>query len=77
MTGGPVFAPVDGKPDSNAAPIGAITSSTVSPMRSSTPVAFAMVKYALGEPNTKLYVAAEGRMVEATVQAGLAFWKRS
>lgn len=77
VTGGPVFAPVDGKPDPNAAPIGAVTSSTVSPMRSSTPVAFAMVKYAMGEPGTKLYVAAEGRMVEATVQAGMAFWIKS
>lgn len=76
VTGGPVFAPVDGKPDPNAAPVGAITSSTVSPMRSSTPVAFAMVKYAMGEPGTKLYVAAEGRMVEATVQEKMAFWKR-
>lgn len=76
VTGGPLFAPVDGKPDPNAAPVGAITSSTVSPMRSSTPVAFAMVKYAMGEPGTKLYVAAEGRMVEATVQEEMAFWKR-
>ncbi|MCW5769155.1 MAG: aminomethyltransferase family protein [Phycisphaeraceae bacterium] len=77
VTGGPVFAPVDGKPDPNAAPIGAITSSTVSPMRSSTPVAFAMVKYAMGEPGTNLYVAAEGRMVEATVQEKMAFWQRT
>ncbi|MBX3363033.1 MAG: aminomethyltransferase family protein [Phycisphaeraceae bacterium] len=76
VTGGPVFAPVDGMPDPNARRSGAITSSTVSPMRSSTPVAFAMVKYAMGEPGTKLYVAAEGRMVEATVQAEMAFWKR-
>lgn len=76
VTGGPVFAPVDGKPDPNAEPIGAITSSTVSPMRSSTPVAFAMVKFAMGEPGTKLYVAAEGKMVEATVQEKMAFWKR-
>ncbi len=76
VTGGPLFAPVDGKPDANAEPIGAITSSTVSPMRSSTPVAFAMVKYAMGEPGTKLYVAAEGRLVEATVQKGMTFWER-
>jgi folate-binding protein YgfZ len=77
VTGGPLFAPVDGKPDGNAEPVGAITSSTVSPMRSSMPVALAMVKYAMGEPGTKLFVAAEGRLVEGTVQERLAFWKRA
>jgi glycine cleavage system aminomethyltransferase T len=46
-------------------------------MRSSMPVALAMVKYAMGEPGTKLFVAAEGRLVEGTVQERLAFWKRA
>jgi folate-binding protein YgfZ len=53
--------------------VGAITSSAPAPMLGSASVAFAMVRYAMGEPGTRLRVAAEGDWSEAEVQAGLRF----
>jgi folate-binding protein YgfZ len=48
--------------------IGAITSSTISPMRGHTAIAIAMIKWGKHRPNTKVVVPAEGQMVEAAVR---------
>jgi len=72
VTGVPLFA----TPDASGEPVGAVTSSTVSPMRSSTPVLFAMVRHASAAAGATLYVAAEGAIVATTVQPGLTFWTR-
>ena len=73
VTGAPLFTTAD----ASGEPVGAVTSSTVSPMRSSTPILFAMVRHANSEPGTTLFVPAEGRVVVATVQKGLVFWSRA
>ena len=51
--------------------IGAVTSSTISPMLGGDPVCFAMVKQAVSEPGTVLALAAEGAPVEAAVLESL------
>jgi folate-binding protein YgfZ len=53
--------------------IGAITSSGPAPMLGSACVAFAMLKYASGEPGTRVRVAAEGDWAIGVVQPGLRF----
>jgi folate-binding protein YgfZ len=54
--------------DDNAV-IGAVTSSTLSPMRGGNAIAFAMIKWARHQPDTSVKVAAEGELVNATVQS--------
>jgi folate-binding protein YgfZ len=61
-------------PEGNA--VGAVTSSTISPMLSAAPVFFAMLRDAETAPGTRLVVEAEGRRVPATVQPALRFWSR-
>lgn len=56
-------------------PIGAVTSSAISPMLSQMPVCFAMVKGALASEGKEVMVAAEGGMVRGEIQ-GLKFWER-
>ena len=53
--------------------VGSITSSAPAPMLGSACVAFAMVRFASGEPGTRLRVAAEGEWTAASVQPGLRF----
>ncbi len=53
--------------------VGLVTSSTLSPMRSAQPVAFATLQYEATKPETKVFVEAEGTVVHATV-SGLSFW---
>jgi folate-binding Fe-S cluster repair protein YgfZ len=53
--------------------IGAITSSGPAPMLGSACVAFAMLKYASGEPGTRVRVAAEGDWAIGVVQPTLRF----
>jgi glycine cleavage system aminomethyltransferase T len=72
VTGGLVYA-ADG---SDAEPVGAVTSSTISPMLGATPICFAMVRPAAASPGTGLSVAADDIRITATVQPGLVFWKR-
>jgi len=72
IAGSQVFAPED--PDnleakSTGAVIGAVTSSTTSPMRSNHAIALAMIKQGYLQAGTKLLVPAEGEMVVATVGA--------
>ncbi|MCE2874964.1 MAG: hypothetical protein LW625_04900 [Planctomycetaceae bacterium] len=53
--------------------VGTITSSAPAPMLGSACVAFAMLKYAQGEPGTRVRVAAEGDWTTAVVQPTLRF----
>jgi folate-binding protein YgfZ len=53
--------------------VGTITSSAPAPMLGSACVAFAMLKYAQGEPGTRVRVAAEGDWTTALVQPTLRF----
>lgn len=66
-------APVLDGTASDAATVGAVTSSTFAPMLSQAPIGFAMVKWAKREPGMRLYVPAEGHNVAVTV-AGLKFY---
>ena len=50
--------------------IGAVTSSTVSPLLGGRAIALAMIKWGKHRPDTTVIVPAEGSMTEATVQAG-------
>lgn len=68
VTGDAVFAE-----DGGDKPIGAVTSSTISPMLGGVPVCFAMVRSAHITPGTRLNVEAGGLRVGAAVQDGLAF----
>lgn len=71
-TGSQVFEHTE-NPDT---PIGAVTSSTISPMLGAVPVCFAMLKDAQTSPGTKLRVLAEGMLVDAVVQPQLAFYTK-
>lgn len=59
--------------------VGAVTSSTISPMLSGLPVCFAMVKYKHTNPGTNLFVEIEEGSADrlaGVVQEGLVLWKR-
>jgi folate-binding protein YgfZ len=72
ITGGLIYA----AESADAEPVGAITSSTISPMLGATPICFAMVRPGSAEAGTTLFLAADDTRIAATVQAGLVFWKR-
>jgi len=57
-------------------PVGAITSSTISPMLGAIPICFAMVKDAQTTPATKLAVWAEGKFADCQVAESLTFWTK-
>ncbi|MBT8486624.1 MAG: aminomethyl transferase family protein [Phycisphaerales bacterium] len=61
VAGGQVFG-ADG-----VDPIGVVTSSTLSPLRSAQPIGFAMIKSAHADPDTAVRVSAEGELVDAVV----------
>jgi glycine cleavage system aminomethyltransferase T len=61
----------------DADPIGAVTSSTLSPMLGSTPVCFAMIKHDLARPGVDVLVGADGDQIRGRTQDGLTFWKRA
>jgi len=71
-TGSQVFEDTE-NPDT---PIGAVTSSTISPMLGAVPICFAMLKDAYTKPGTKLRVLAEGMLVSAVVEPQLAFYTK-
>ncbi len=56
--------------------VGAVTSSTLSPMLAQSPICFATLKPEAATNGTKLLVEAEGQRLEATVQDSLRFWGR-
>lgn len=57
-------------------PVGAITSSTISPMLGAIPICFAMLKDAQTKPGTQLSVWAEGTYATCTVNESLTFWTK-
>ena len=64
--------------DDSAETVGAITSSTISPMLGGEAIAFAQVRTKYAEnKNANLVVAAEGARVRATVQDSLRFWTKA
>jgi len=71
VEGTPLFAP--GNPES----IGQVTSSTLSPMLGSAPVAFAQVRYAHVQPGTVLSATIEGDEIKGVIQSHLAFFRRN
>lgn len=74
-TGSPVFIE---KPAQDDQPIGAVSSSTTSPMLSGDAIALATVKTKHATPGTKLSVLIDGTaLIPATVQENLASWKRA
>jgi tRNA-modifying protein YgfZ len=64
------------KSDAEGDPVGAVTSSTLSPMLGAIPICFAMVKAGFREPGLEVLVAADGTRIAGTVQKDLPFWKR-
>lgn len=54
--------------------VGVVTSSTISPMLSAAPIAFAMVRTAFAVPDRTLIVSGDGAFAEARV-GGLRFWR--
>ncbi|MEM1166597.1 MAG: glycine cleavage T C-terminal barrel domain-containing protein [Planctomycetota bacterium] len=62
--------------DADAAPIGAITSCTRSPMLGDSIIALAMVKWGAHEPGTELDVRTPAGVLRVRVQDGPAFWQR-
>jgi glycine cleavage system aminomethyltransferase T len=71
ITGAPAFE--KGKSGFTEAQIGIVTSSTLSPMLSAAPIAFAMLKTAKADLNSTVLVEAETAHVEARVTE-LRFW---
>jgi len=57
-------------------PIGAVTSSTISPMLGAIPICLANLKDAHTTPGTKLSVWAEGKYADCTVNDSLTFWTK-
>ena len=74
VTGSLVFATAD----TGQAPVGAVTSSAISPMLGGKTIAFAMVKYVSSTPGCTLYVqpSPEAALVPVTVRESLRFWNR-
>ena len=64
------------KDQTGQTPIGAVTSSTISPMLGAIPICFAMVKDAHTAPGTELAVSAEGTYASCTVNETYAFWTK-
>jgi tRNA-modifying protein YgfZ len=73
VTGSQVWAASGAESDA----IGAVTSSTLSPMLSSVPVCFAMIRHDLAKPGLEVLVAAEDERIRGMTQSELSLWKRS
>ena len=67
IAGSPVYAPAECDAPGSGPEVGMVTSSTLSPMLGSVPIAFAMLKASHVEPGSTVIVSAEGEHVEATV----------
>ncbi|MFZ4573033.1 MAG: YgfZ/GcvT domain-containing protein [Phycisphaerales bacterium] len=61
-------------PAAGGDPVGAVTSSALSPMLGVTPIAFAQAKWAHTEPGTVLTAVVEGVSLKGVVQPSLKFW---
>ncbi|MEN0019564.1 MAG: hypothetical protein AAF747_01620 [Planctomycetota bacterium] len=69
VTGSPIYTP----DKVGSTPMGGVTSSVISPILGATPICFAMLRWSLTEPGTKLAVPAEGAVLTATVRESLKF----
>jgi folate-binding protein YgfZ len=80
VTGAAIFLAPEGdgpsRPSELGEPIGAVTSSAVSPMLSQTPVMLAMVKFKHAAPGTRLMIECEGTLVPGSIQPSLRAWAR-
>lgn len=72
--GAMLYPVVDGKRGEEA--VGAVTSSTISPMLGSACVAFAQVRSGFWGEGTELVAVVDGRKVRGRVQGSKVFWKR-
>jgi folate-binding protein YgfZ len=73
VTGDPVFA----ADEPGASPIGAVTSSGISPMLGGAVICFAQVKWKHADPGGTLYIDAGGARLPAVVEESLASWTRA
>jgi folate-binding protein YgfZ len=73
VEGTQLFPIVDNAPGSE--PVGAITSSTISPMLGSAAIAFAALKQSHQAAGTILTATVDGAQLRGTVQPSLTFWK--
>ncbi len=64
------------RPSDLGDPVGAITSSAISPMLGGVPLCFAMLKFRHAIANATVMVECEGELLPATVQPKLAGWTR-
>ncbi|MBL0926423.1 MAG: aminomethyl transferase family protein [Phycisphaerales bacterium] len=78
MTGAAVSPPAGGalKPADEGKAVGAVTSSARSPMLGDAIVCFAQVKHDYASPGAHVLVHTQAGPVPATVQPGLAFWRK-
>lgn len=63
-------------PASCGDPVGAVTSSAISPMLGGAPICFAMMKSAAIQPGRQVLVECEGSLLSATIQPTLRSWSR-
>lgn len=63
--------------DPEGDPIGAVTSSTLSPMLGSSPICFAMIKHDKAKPGLSVLVEADAQRIKGATQPQLTFWRRS
>lgn len=71
LTGSPITLP------GAESPVGAVSSSVLSPMLSSTPIALASVRFAHAKPGTVVIAPAEGQPLRGTIQPSLVSFQRS
>lgn len=80
VTGTPLFRPASEstplRPVPAGDPVGAVSSSTLSPMLSSTVICFAQIKHEFTAPGTVLVAPSDAGSVELEVQPALASWPR-
>ncbi|MHC4419288.1 MAG: CAF17-like 4Fe-4S cluster assembly/insertion protein YgfZ [Planctomycetota bacterium] len=67
VAGAPVYGRDEADGSGSGPQVGVVTSSTLSPMLGSVPIAFAMLKTSYAEPGTTVLVSAEGEHTEAVV----------
>lgn len=72
LTGALVYTGAEDSPE----PVGAVTSSTLSPMLGGEAICFAQVRTKHADAGTRLLTDADGSRVPATVQDSLVFWSR-
>jgi len=77
ITGAAITSAAPLPPGGEAKPIGAVTSSTRSPMLGDDIICLAQVKWDQSQPGTKLHIHTTRGPLETSVEPTLTFWKRS